>query len=227
MTVTFFVIWAVILVFVTVLLGALTWVQQSPRFAHARIQPPGQNRISPARKFINTNLNNMMALSIFLAFLYHLGPSVLEPGWPGFTRLLGETLGVLLIYDLGYYGFHRTLHHPRLMRYVHSVHHKVRFPSSAESNFLHPLEQIGALSLLLGTMVLLGPISAMSFLLIFFIYSTVNIIIHSNLVFGHPALRLFNFWSISHDIHHRQFKHNYASIFPFWDQAFGTSRMGR
>ncbi len=224
MTETFFILWAAILVFDGVLLAALTWAAQSPRFAEARIQPVGQNRMSRARKLINTNLNNFMALSIFVAFLYHLGERVLVPGWPGFTRLLGETLGVLLIYDLGYYVYHRTLHHPKLMRFVHGVHHHVRFPSAAESNYLHPAEQIGALSLLLGVMVLLGPISASSFLLIFFIYSTANIVVHSNLVFRHPALRLFNFWSVRHDIHHRQVKHNYASIFPFWDQAFGTFR---
>lgn len=224
MTSTFFAIWAAILVFDAVLLTALTWALRSPRFAHARIQPPGQNRMSPLRRMINTNLNNFMALSIFVLFLYHLGDRVLVPGWPGVTRLLGETLGVLLIYDFGYYVYHRALHHPRLMRLVHGVHHHVRFPSAAESNYLHPAEQIGALSLLLGVMVLLGPISAASFLTIFFIYSTANIIVHSNLVFRHPALRLFNFWSERHDIHHRQVKHNYASIFPFWDQAFGTFR---
>lgn len=221
---TFFVILVAILAFDGLLVAWLTWALRSPTFASARIQPVGQNRASPLRKALNTNLNNLMALSIFAAFLYHFGPSVLEPGWPGFTRLLGETLGVLLIYDLGYYLYHRTLHHPRLMRYVHGVHHQVRFPSAAESNFLHPAEQIGALSMLLGVMVLLGPISAASFLMIFFIYSTANIIVHSNLVFRHPALRLFNFWSERHDIHHRQVKHNYASIFPFWDQAFGTFR---
>lgn len=224
MSTAFLAIWIAILAFDGVLMSTLTWMTRAPRFARYRIPPPGENRMTRARKLINTNLNNLMALCIFSAFLYHFGERLLEPGWPGVTRLLGETLGVLLLYDLGYYAYHRTLHHPKLMRFVHGVHHHVRFPTAAESNYLHPAEQIGALTMLLGSVALLGPISAASFLAIFFIYSTANIVVHSNLVFPHPALRLFNFWAVRHDIHHRQVRHNYASIFPFWDQAFGTFR---
>ncbi len=222
MTPTFIAIWLSILALDGLLMGWLTWAAAAPRFSRYRIPPVQANRIPPRRKRINTALNNVMALSIFVAFLFHFGERLLVPGWPGLTRLLGETLGVLLLYDLAYYVYHRTLHHPRLMRYVHGVHHHVRFPTAIESNYLHPLEQIGALTMLLGAMWLLGPISAASFLAIFFIYSIANIVVHSNLVFPHPALRLFNFWSVRHDIHHRQVRHNYASIFPFWDQAFGT-----
>ncbi|MGB1561666.1 MAG: sterol desaturase family protein [Sinimarinibacterium flocculans] len=201
---------------------ALDWAVVSRRFGKYRVRTPGPDYLGPQNKWLNVSLNNVLALSILGGFLLRFGPDVLYPQWPGAAHLLGEVLAVLLLYDFGYYLYHRGMHHPKVMKYVHGVHHKVRFPVASESVFLNPLEQMGAFALLLGAVLLLGPISEASFLLMFFLYSAINIIVHSNLVFPHPAFRLFNFWVEKHDAHHDKFRYNYASIFPFWDQAFGT-----
>jgi sterol desaturase/sphingolipid hydroxylase (fatty acid hydroxylase superfamily) len=223
MNTTFFAIWGAILTFDGVLMGFLTWAAHSERYSHYRIRN-GTNRVTTARKRINTNLNNLLSLSIFAAYFYFLGEWTLYAGAPRLTTLFGETLAVLLLYDFMYYFFHRAMHHPRLMKYVHGIHHYIRNPTSSESIYLHPAENLGGLGLLILAIVILGPISTSSFLLTFFIHSTVNIIVHSNLVFPHPAFRLFNFWVEKHDVHHHKVRDNYASIFPFWDQAFGTSK---
>jgi sterol desaturase/sphingolipid hydroxylase (fatty acid hydroxylase superfamily) len=225
MTTTFFVIWIALLVFDGVLMAWLTWAATSARFSQYRIRTPQREEIPLRRKRVNTTLNNMLSLSIFFAFFYFLGETTLYVSWPGVTTLLGETLGVLLLYDFMYYIFHRTLHHPRLMKHIHGVHHFVRHTTSDKSIYLNPLETIGGLGLLVLAIVILGPISGTSFLVVFFLHSTINIIVHSNLVFPHPALRLFNFWVVAHDVHHHRVRHNYASIFPFWDQAFGTFKL--
>ncbi len=223
MTTSFIAAWIAILVWDGLLMAALDWAAKGP-WRGRRVRGPGTNHIPPARKLINTGLNNLLALLIFISFLLLFGERALYPGWPGMAHLLGETLAVLLVYDLAYYFYHRGLHHPRLMKWIHGVHHRVRYPTASESIYLHPLEQIGALSMLLGAMLLFGPISELSFLAIFLIHSTANIVVHANVLLPHPALRLFNFWVQRHDIHHDKFRHNYASIFPFWDQAFGTYR---
>jgi sterol desaturase/sphingolipid hydroxylase (fatty acid hydroxylase superfamily) len=223
---TFFACWIAILAFDGVLMASLTWAADSARYGKYRIRTPQTYEIPRTRKIVNTQLNNTLSLAIFGAYFYFLGDRTLVAGWPGITRLLGETLGVLLLYDFMYYFFHRGMHHPKVMKYVHGVHHFVRFPTSDESIYLHPAETLGGLGLLVLSIVILGPISAVSFLLVFFFHSTINIIVHSNLVFPHPAFRLFNFWTRSHDVHHHKVRYNYASIFPFWDQAFGTYRLG-
>jgi sterol desaturase/sphingolipid hydroxylase (fatty acid hydroxylase superfamily) len=222
MDMNFYLLWIAILGFDGALMYSLAWAAESVRFSKYRIRTPKNYQIPPLRKAINTNLNNVLSLLIFIAFFIFAGERFLQPGWPGITMLLGETLLVLLLYDFMYYFFHRFMHHPKVLRHVHRVHHLVRFPTANESIFLHPLETIGGLGLLILSVLILGPISAYSFLLIFFVYSSVNIIVHSNLVIPHPAFRLFNFWSEKHDIHHSKLNYNYASIFPFWDQAFGT-----
>ncbi len=224
MNTNFLLLWAGLLVYSGVLMAWLNWAATSKAYAHYRVRPPGTNHIPARRKWINTGLNNALALLIFIAFFFHFGATALYTGWPGTAHFIGETLAVLLLYDCAYYFYHRGMHHPKIMKYVHGVHHKVRYPTASESIYLHPLEQIGALCLLLGATLLLGPISTLSFLAIFFIYSTANIVVHANLVFPHPAFRLFNFWVRKHDTHHDKFRYNYASIFPFWDQAFGTDK---
>lgn len=226
MDTTFFILWAAILAGDGVLMATLTWAANSARYGKYRIRTPQRYEIPRGKKIINTQLNNILSLTLFGAFFYFLGERMLYAGWPGFTRLLGEALGVLLLYDFMYYFFHRGMHIPKVMKYVHGVHHFVRFPTSDESIYLHPGETIGGVGLLLLSIVIVGPISTVSFLVMFAIYSSVNIIVHSNLVFPHPAFRLFNFWTKSHDVHHHKVKHNYASIFPFWDQAFGTYKPG-
>ena len=223
MSTAFFVAWGIILLGDALLMSFLTWAAHSQRYGKYRIRN-GINRITRAKKAINTQLNNLLSLCIFAAYIYYLGGSTLYAGTPRMAVLIGEVLGVLLLYDFMYYCFHRGLHHPRLMRYVHGVHHFVRNPVADESIYVHPAEAIGGLSLLILAIVIVGPVSTTSFLLIFLIHSTANIIVHSNLVFPHPAFRLFNFWAIKHDIHHHTVRDNYASIFPFWDQAFGTAK---
>lgn len=223
MNTTFFIIWAGILAFDGVLNVVLSRAAESSRFSKYRIRTPKPHqRLDPRRKMINTGLNNIFALLIFIAFFYFLGSSMLYAGTPAITTLLGEVLGTLLLYDLMYYFFHRAMHHPKGMKWVHGVHHFVRFPTANESIYLHPGETLGGLGLLLLAVCILGPISTTGFLLVFLLHSSINLIVHSNLVIPHPAFRLFNFWTRGHDVHHTRIRYNYASIFPFWDMAFGT-----
>lgn len=223
MNLTFFIAWAAILAFDGLITVGLSWAATSERFGKYRIRTPKPYQKIPLRKkVINTNLNNILSMTIFAAYFYFLGGQTLYAGWPGFTAFLGQVLGVLMLYDLMYYFFHRIMHHPKGMKYIHGIHHFVRFPTANESVYLHPGETMGGLGLLILAIVILGPVSNLSFLAIFFVYSVANIVVHSNLIIPHPAFKLFNFWAEKHDIHHSKIRYNYASIFPFWDMAFGT-----
>lgn len=223
MDLTFFILWGVILAFDGVLMTVLTRMAESERFQHLRIRTPKPyQRLNPRRKRENTMLNNILSLVFYGAFFYYLGDTVLYAGTPDITTLFGEVLGTLLLYDFMYYFMHRAMHFRKGMKYVHGLHHRVRFPTADESIYLTPFEGLGGVGLLMLAMWILGPISTTAFLLAFFFHSTINIIVHANLVIPHPAFRLFNFWTEKHDVHHDKLRYNYASIFPFWDMAFGT-----
>lgn len=210
--------------FAGVLALSLEYLAQSPRFAQHRIRPYARNRYSLGRQVLNSTLNQVMSLLWFIAFFVYFGDRVFENTWqPGLARTVGEVLGVLLVYDLVYYWYHRAAHHPQAMRYMHGTHHWVRNPTATQSSYLNPLEATGALAILFATIALFAPVSLLSFAIIYFLYSSVNLIVHSSLVPTHPALRLLSFWARKHDAHHQLFRVNYANIFPFWDQLFGTT----
>ena len=223
MTTEFFIILAIILTFDGVLMGTMAWAAQSSSLKKYRIRTPTTYRIPKAKKVINIGLNAMLSMVFFAAVLYHFGDAIIGAPRAGAVTIFGEVLASLLLYDFMYYFLHRGMHNPKLMKYVHGVHHYVRFPTSTESIYLHPAENIAGLGLLCIAMAIVGPISALSFLIVFFIHSTVNILVHSNLDLPHPAFKLFNFWAKKHDLHHgKHLNRNYASIFPFWDLMFGT-----
>ena len=207
-----------------VFLALFQYLATSPKWADIRIRPRVKNRYSDFRRDLNSSLNQLLSLLWFLCFFIYLGSHVFYSSWwPGLTRLLGETLGVLLLYDFLYYWFHRLAHHPKMMRYMHGVHHWVRNPTAQESSYLNPLEPTIAVFILFFSVWLLGPISQLSWAVIFLVYSICNLLVHSSLIIPHPAFRWFNFMVRKHDEHHQLFRVNFANLFPFWDQMFGTT----
>lgn len=220
MTPTLLIGWVIVLAIAGLLMATLAWAAQ--HYAEYRIRTPETYRIPIGRKISNIALNMTLSPLIMLAFFYYFGDEAFYQGEIRPAVIFGEGLLALLLYDFAYYFMHRAGHHPKLMKWVHGVHHCVRFPTSPESIYLHPAENIAGLGLLCLSFYIVGPVHEISFLLAFLVHSTVNIFVHSNLIWPHPAMRLLNYWAEKHDHHHHKLKHNYASIFPFWDQAFGT-----
>lgn len=223
MTETFFIALALILAFDGVLMAFYAWAAESDRLKKYRIRTPTTYRIPYLKRVMNVTLNSILSLVFLAAMFYYADTHLIYGETASGVTLFGEVLASLLLYDFMYYFMHRGMHHPKVMKYVHGVHHYVRFPTAQESIYLHPLENIAGLGLLTGAMILLGGISGTAFLIAFFIHSTANIIVHCNLVLPHGVFKLFNFWALKHDLHHgKHLNRNYASLFPFWDQMFGT-----
>ena len=142
----FLIMIAAVFVTNTVLIGFMTWAVQSERFGKYRIRTPERNRIPTGKKYINVSLNMLLSLLLFVAAFYYLGDKLVYVGSTSVATLVGEVLASLMLYDFMYYFLHRGMHYPKVMKYVHGVHHYVRFPTSVESTYLHPLENIlGAL----------------------------------------------------------------------------------
>ena len=224
MTNTFIASMIGIAVIAGILMSVLQWMVKSDKYKQYRIRTPEVERIPMSVKARNIAMNMVLSIGIFTFYLYFFHANLFNDVTASYTTIFGEVLAVLLIYDFLYYFMHRIFHHPKLMKAVHGVHHKARFPTAMESVYLHPLENLAGLSLLMLTTMLIGPVSVAGFLLIIFIHTTANILTHSNLVLPNPVFVLPNFWATKHDAHHgKHLNKNYSSIFPFWDQMFGTS----
>jgi sterol desaturase/sphingolipid hydroxylase (fatty acid hydroxylase superfamily) len=110
------------------------------------------------------------------------------------------------------------------MRFCHGVHHRAKAPSALESFYLHPVELLGGLFLLFASTWLIGPVHTYSFLFAFFVYSMLNIVIHSGLDFRHPLTWPIDFLTRKHHVHHfDDFSKNYSSLTPLPDLIFGSA----
>src|SRR5207248_1562005 len=149
-------------------------------------------------------------------FTFHANPL---PAW----KIAYQIVAILLVYDFAYYWMHRLMHHKKLMRFVHGVHHEVHNPTAMESFYLHPIELFSGLALLLACTWVIGPVHIYSFAVVFFIHSTLNITVHSGLESKSLLLFPIDHLTKKHYIHHAgNYDNNYASLTPFWDMMFGT-----
>ncbi len=132
----------------------------------------------------------------------------------------------LIVHDTYFYWMHRLLHHPKLFKYTHLVHHKSVNPSPWASYSFHFFEAIteGAILLVIVMIIPMHGISIGLFVLIGFMIN----------VYGHLGYEVTPKWfrnsflfeisntSTYHNLHHSKFKGNYSLYFRFWDKVMGT-----
>ena len=135
---------------------------------------------------------------------------------------------MFLIHDFYLYWAHRLMHHPKLFKAVHKVHHLSTNPSPWTAYAFHPLEAFieAAIILILAFTVPTHAFIIMLFMIFQIIYN----------VYGHLGYELFpkGFHktmigryvntSVAHNQHHARFHGNYGLYTLIWDRLFGTVR---
>lgn len=180
---------------------------------------------------------SVMTISIFALvpiFMLHFPPiarhttyytKIEHHGW--FYFFLAFPL-MFAIHDTYFYWMHRLMHHKKLFKHFHLVHHHSTNPSPWAAYSFHPLEAIveaGVFPVFLFTI----PIHTLHLFIFFFLMIVYN-------VYGHLGYELYpkgfnKHWlgkwintSVNHNQHHQFFKGNYGLYFTFWDRAMGTIR---
>jgi lathosterol oxidase len=135
---------------------------------------------------------------------------------------------MFIMHDTYFYWTHRLMHHKKLFKTFHLVHHESTNPSPWTAYSFHPLEAIveaGIFPILLFT-IPIHPLHIGLFFLFMIVYN----------VYGHLGYELYPFgfnrnrigkWintSVNHNQHHQYFKGNYGLYFTFWDRMMGTIR---
>lgn len=135
---------------------------------------------------------------------------------------------MLLMHDTYFYWAHRLMHHPKLFRFVHLLHHRSNNPSPWAAYAFHPVEAVIE-SLVFVIFLFTIPVHTIH-LTFFFIFSLVYN------VYGHLGFELYprgfnRHWlgkwlntSVCHNQHHQYFKGNYGLYFTIWDRLMGTLR---
>lgn len=195
--------------------------------AYARL--PGRRlHRDEQRKSMGAELRRRVVVNAISSTVIVYGLTLLLAPWlftsapSSWLRGALQVLGILALYDVLYYLMHRFLFHKwSVLRTVHAVHHRVRYPTTIESLFLHPLEGFLGLSLLMFCTWIVGPVHVYTFGACFFVYSWLNIIIHGGVRLPIPYLGLL---ARNHAVHHVDMRSgNYASLSPLPDMIFGTA----
>ena len=145
--------------------------------------------------------------------------------YPSWWIPLSIVLG-LLIHDAYFYWMHKTIHHPKIFRKIHLLHHKSTNPSPWASYSFHITESIleALIAPILLMIIPMHPLSLLTFALLSFLFN----------VYGHLGYEIAPKWfrnsflfeilntSTHHNLHHEKFKGNYGLYFRFWDRIMGT-----
>ncbi len=186
----------------------------------------------PVRPVEEDEMRRLFAINSVLSVVLLLGtpmvafPYLFREGPVSVLQVLLQAGGILLAYDLLYYVMHRTLHHKRIMRFVHRVHHLVRAPSARQSMYVHPVEFAAGVLLLfvcVGLVGLVWPVHVVAYAVALVPFQIVNVLIHAGVAFERLPLRLLNGWAHGHHGHHGvDVNCNFGQFTPVWDILLGT-----
>lgn len=133
---------------------------------------------------------------------------------------------LIVLHDAWFYWTHRLLHHPRVFRRAHRVHHKSKNPSPFTAYSFDTVEAV-INAIYLPIALFLIPSSALA-IFVFLVHMIVR-----NAV-GHCGYEIFPQtrdgrplidWMTTvthHDLHHAQAGWNFGLYFTWWDRVMGT-----
>lgn len=133
----------------------------------------------------------------------------------------------ILIHDTYFYWTHRLMHHPKLFKHVHKVHHMSHNPTPWAAFSFHPLEALVEFGII-PIMVFVMPLHGFAIALFAIYMVTLNVMGHLGFeIFpkGFTQHKLFGLHNSSthHNMHHKYVNCNYGLYFNIWDKLMGTN----
>ena len=132
----------------------------------------------------------------------------------------------MFIHETYYYWLHRLMHHPKLYKSVHQIHHDSLITSPWTAFSFHPVEGLLE-ALIMPAIIMVLPMHTSMIVLqltIMTLSATVNhldIEIYPKNLVGTWIGRVF-IGATHHSLHHKQFRFNYGLYFTFWDKWGST-----
>lgn len=144
----------------------------------------------------------------------------------GLVYFIFSIILAIAIHDTYFYFMHRAMHHKKLFKHVHLIHHKSTNPNPFSAYSFHPSEAVieGAVILVI---VFTIPIHKMAiaffmlFMILFNIYGHLGYELIPKRISNSMIGRWIN-TATSHNLHHEKARNNYGLYFTFWDTLFNT-----
>jgi methylsterol monooxygenase len=139
---------------------------------------------------------------------------------PTFSWVVYELFVMIWVEEIGFYYSHRLMHHPRIYKHIHKVHHEWTSPIGIVSLYAHPLEHV--VSNLIPP--LLGPLVVGSHIATAWMWYALAL---TSTTIAHCGYH-FPFLPSpeAHDFHHLKFNQNYG-VLGVLDRLHGTDSIFR
>jgi ferredoxin-NADP reductase/sterol desaturase/sphingolipid hydroxylase (fatty acid hydroxylase superfamily) len=143
----------------------------------------------------------------------------------GIGYLFASFVFLLVFGDAWFYLFHRLMHHPKIYKYVHSVHHKSLEVTPFTVSSFHFIEAV-----VLGCWIIPVAFFVPIYIPMLGVMQFIGLF---NNIKSHLGYELYPKWfqktwlkylitSTHHNIHHTRYNGNYGLMFTFWDVVCGT-----
>lgn len=169
-----------------------------------------------------------MGLVCNLVFFLMILPFVITTESVAIWKVLVDVVVILMFYDFFYYLVHRFwFHGSGPMRRIHALHHQARQPTYIDAQYVHPLETLTGLAILMGSVVVLaalfGQFHIASIVVMYVLYTQLNTINHTFVDLPYFPFKTLSSITKKHHIHHENMQMgNYASLSMVYDKLFGT-----
>ncbi len=210
------------------------WVWKREQFIPRRIQ-----KKFPKAARLHFELRYSMLTALIFSFVglgvrlgidagvFNVYANISDYGW-GYFAL---SVAVLILFqDAYFYWTHRAMHHPKLFRWTHAVHHRSSNPSPWASYSFAPAEALTHAAVVPLALVFM-PAHQIA-LALFLTYMIVrNVLGHLGIElmpksFTRNAVGEWHTTTTHHDMHHRNTRSNFGLYFTFWDRLMGTTNPG-
>lgn len=191
-------------------------------------RPPKKDQF---RKEILWSVKSSLIFAFFGALLYwlwqlDLTAIYLEPETYGWWYLPISLVAILFLHETYYYWIHRWMHHPKIFRNVHKVHHDSHTPTPWTAFSFHPWESLLE-ALILPLILLVIPVNIYVLVFYLIVMTLSSVVNHLDIEiypqsFQKSRLGKLFIGATHHQLHHKEYLTNYGLYFTFWDKWMAT-----
>jgi ring-1,2-phenylacetyl-CoA epoxidase subunit PaaE len=206
------------------------WVLLGKKLAYRKIQLSKRAGWLQIKEEIITSLISFIGSTCFVFIILNLKDKgfvkfYTETGKYGIWYEVVTVIVLLLVSDAWFYWSHRIMHHSKIYKYVHALHHKSLDVNPYTSTSFHIIESVW-LTIWILPLVMLMPVSMTALGAMQALGTFNNIKSHLGYEFYPKFFKLppFNMLvtATNHSLHHTQYNGNYGLFFRFWDILCGT-----